>query len=90
MGYQFVFWNRLSVDLLLMGPGIGLYGLSKKINTSLSAEDEQAFFDVLNAILSEKIPGYDYVFDSGEFKYAGSFNTISIGFRYMVMVGFRF
>jgi len=90
LGYQFVFWNRLSVDLLLMGPGIGLYGLSKKINTSLSAEDEQAFFDVLNAILSEKIPGYDHVFDSGEFKYSGSINTINIGFRYMVMVGFRF
>jgi hypothetical protein len=90
LGYQFVFWNRLSVDLLLMGPGIGIYGLDARLNTTLSPEDEDAFFEALNSILSEKIPGYDRVIGSGEFKKTGSVRTTSIGFRYMVMIGFRF
>jgi hypothetical protein len=90
LGYQFVFWNRLSVDLLLMGPGIGIYGLDARLNTSLSPEDENAFFEALNSILSEKIPGYDRVIGSGEFKKTGTVRTADVGFRYMVMVGFRF
>lgn len=90
LGYQFIFWKRLSVDLLLMGPGIGFYGLDAKINTSLSEEDENSFFEALNSILSEKIPGYDRVIGSGDFKKTGSVRTADIGFRYMVLVGFRF
>ena len=90
LGYQFVFWDRLSVDLLLMGPGLGFYGLDTKINTSLSEEDENAFFDALNSILSEKIPGYDRVIGPGNLNKRGSFRTADVGFRYMVMVGFRF
>lgn len=90
LGYQFIFWKRLSLDLLLMGPGIGFYGLSARIGTDLSEEDEQLFFEALNAYLSAKIPGYDRVIDAGEFKKTGSIKTTDVGFRYMVLVGFRF
>ena len=90
LGYQFVFWNRLSLDLLLMGPGIGFYGINAKLSTSLSSEDENAFFEALNSILSEKIPGYDRVIGSDELTGSGSIRTTDVGFRYMVMVGFRF
>lgn len=90
LGYQFIFWNRLSIDLMLMGPGIGYYGIDTQINTNLSGEDENSFFETLNSILSEKIPGYDRVIGSGDFSKSGSFRTADIGFRYMVMVGFRF
>lgn len=90
LGYQFVFWNRLSVDLLMLGPGIGIYTLKADLNTNLSEEDQQLFFDALNDYLSEKIPGYDRVIDAGDFKNTGSVRTADLGFRYMVMVGFRF
>ncbi|MFO7670129.1 MAG: DUF3575 domain-containing protein [Bacteroidales bacterium] len=90
LGYQFVFWNRLSVDLLLMGPGIGFYGIEAKLSTTLSPEDEKSFFEALNSILSEKIPGYDLVIDADEFTTRGSYRTANVGFRYMMMVGYRF
>ena len=90
LGYQFVFWKRLSVDFLLMGPGIGFYGLNTRIGTDLSQEDEQLFFDALNDYLSTKIPGYDRVIEAGEFRKTGSIKTTTVGFRYMVLVGFRF
>ena len=37
-----------------MGPGIGFYGINAELNTTLSPEDENAFFEALNSILSEK------------------------------------
>jgi hypothetical protein len=90
LGYQFIFWNRLSVDFVIMGPGIGHYGLSARLSSDLNVDDKQAFFEALDSYLSEKIPGYNQYIDMGEFKTTGSFKTTSLGFRYMVLVGFRF
>lgn len=89
-GYQFVFWKRLALDLILIGPGIASYQVKTTINTSLSADDEALFFDKLNEYLQDKIPGYNLVIKEGEFKRSGNTNTTSFGFRYMVNIGFRF
>jgi hypothetical protein len=90
LGYQFVFWNRISLDMILLGPGISFYNFKVKIDTSLSPEDESLFFEELNNFLSEKIPGYDLVIDDVEFKKTGSVKTTTLGFRYMIMIGYRF
>jgi len=90
LGYQFVFWNRISLDMILLGPGVSFYNFKVKIDTSLSPEDESLFFEELNNFLSEKIPGYDQVIDDVEFKETGSVKTTTLGFRYMIMIGYRF
>ena len=90
LGYQFIFWKRLAVDLVLIGPGMAFYNLNTKLNTTLSPDDESLFFEELNNYLEEKIPGYNIVFDEGEFQANGSTKTTSFGFRYMINVGFRF
>ncbi len=90
LGYQFVFWNRMSVDMILIGPGIAYYSIKANISTSLSEADKQALLDKLNNFLSEKFPGYNQVISGGEFKKSGIESTTSIGFRYMVMLGYRF
>jgi hypothetical protein len=89
-GYQFVFWKRLSLDLILFGPGIASYKVKTSLNTTLSAEEEALFFEKLNGYLQDKIPGYNMVIKEGDFKRTGSTNTTSFGFRYMVNIGFRF
>lgn len=90
LGYQFVFWNRISLDMILLGPGVSYYSFKAKLDTSLSPEDESKFFEELNNFLSDKIPGYDLVIDDVEFKTKGSIKTTSLGFRYMIMIGYRF
>jgi len=90
LGYQFVFWKRVALDMILIGPGMSFYNLKASLGANLSTEDRQKFFDRLNEALEEKFPGYNKVFDEGEFKRNGSTNTTSIGFRYMIMVGYRF
>jgi len=90
MGYQFIFWKRVSLDMILLGPGVGFYNLKTKLNTDLSAEDSQLFFEKLNNALASKFPGYSSTLGEGEFKRSGAKSTTSLGFRYMIQVGYRF
>ena len=90
LGYQFVFWRRLAIDLILIGPGITGYKVSAKLDTSLDPDEESELFTALNEKLAEKIPGYSFVIKPADFEKSGSSNTTSIGFRYLVHVGFRF
>jgi hypothetical protein len=90
LGYQFVFWKRVAVDLVLMGPGVGVYNVKATLATSLNPDEKALFFQQLNEYIGAKIPGYKLVIDEGEFRRNGSISTTAIGFRYMVNVGYRF
>jgi len=90
LGYQFVFWNRVSLDMILAGPGIASYKLEASLGTNLSETDRKKFFEKLNEALADKFPGYNTVIDDGEFKSKGSTSTTTLGYRYMVMIGYRF
>ena len=90
LGYQFILWKKISLDMVLLGPGIGFYKVKAGIITTLNAEQKKLFFERLNNYLSDKIPGYNQVIDEGEFKRNGSVRTTTYGFRYMVNIGFRF
>lgn len=90
LGYQFVFWRRLALDMVLIGPGMAGYNLKASLGSNLSQADKEKFFEKLNEALADKFPGYSHVIDEGEFKKTGTTNTTSIGYRYMVHIGFRF
>jgi hypothetical protein len=90
LGYQFVFWDRLSLDLILFGPGLSNYKVKAELDTSLSPDQESELFTKINDKLQEKIPGYSLALKPGSFEKSGSVNTTSAGYRYIVMIGFRF
>jgi hypothetical protein len=90
LGYQFIFWDRVSLDLILFGPGVSTYSAKVSLDTTLDPDQEAEFFKKLNEKLQEKIPGYSLVVKPGSFETSGSVNTTGMGYRYIVMVGFRF
>jgi hypothetical protein len=92
LGYQFVFWKRLAVDMILIGPGVAAYKLKADVGGNLSDEDRQLFFDKLNEALKDKFPGYSGTVgnDTGEFQKTGVKSTTSLGYRYMIQIGYRF
>jgi hypothetical protein len=90
MGYQFVFWNRVSLDMIMFGPGIAAYKLKTELDTTLDPDEEAELFQKINDALAEKIPGYDLVLHPGSFEKTGSYKTTSLGFRYVIMLGIRF
>lgn len=79
-----------TVDLILIGPGVSFYKIKAEFNTSLSADDESLFFDRLNELLEDKFPGYNQIITGSGFKETGTMRSTTFGFRYMIMVGFRF
>jgi len=90
LGYQFVFWDRVALDMILLGPGFGFYNVKAEIGTTLNPDEESKLFQKLNEILADKIPGYNKVIEAGEFSKKGSNNVKGPGFRYMVRIGYRF
>jgi len=90
LGYQFIFWDRVTLDMILFGPGISSYKAKVNLSTNLDPNQESEFFTKLNDKLQEKIPGYSLVIKPGSFEKSGSVNTTSFGYRYIVMLGFRF
>ncbi|HTQ65884.1 MAG TPA: hypothetical protein VMI12_13880 [Puia sp.] len=90
MGYQFILWKRVSLDLIMIGPGVAFYSLKASLGTNLSEADRQKFFEKLNDALTEKFPGYAWTLGGGDFKVKGSTNTTSFGYKYVIQIGFRF
>lgn len=90
LGYQFIFWNRVTLDMVLFGPGVGAYKVKASLDTNLDPDTEAELFKKINEVLQEKIPGYSLAINSGTFEKSGTYNTTGLGFRYIVMLGFRF
>lgn len=92
LGYQFVFWKRFSVDLILLGPGIAGYKVKAEVGGNITDEERQLFLEKLNQALKDKFPGYSgSVGDgNGEFEKTGYRSTTSLGYRYMINIGYRF
>ncbi len=90
LGYQFILWKRITLDMVLIGPGISSYNLKASLGSNLSVADREKLFEKLNAALADKFPGYNVIINDGDFQKKGTAKTTSIGFRYMIQVGFRF
>jgi len=90
LGYQFVFWNRLAIDFVLLGPGAWFYNLNVDMNSNLTSEEEQMVFDKINEAIDSKVPGNTIDIKPFEISKKGSTSTSSGGFRYVMHIGFRF
>jgi len=90
LGYQFIFWKRFSVDLLLFGPSITLYSGSANIEGNLDPSQMSELDKEIIAELLSKFPVLGYLI-----KWDGSINTgyrarFGLGFRYSIQFGFHF
>jgi hypothetical protein len=90
LGYQFVFWDRLAVDLVMIGPGMGIYKVNAKFDSNLTTEEREQLQQLLTDALENKFPGMNFVLDNKELDANGTLNVTSLGFRYLIHIGFRF
>jgi hypothetical protein len=90
LGYQFILWNRMSIDMILMGPGWWAFNMRTDFDTTLSEEDAAVLLKKLNEALQEKFPGSDLVIQAEDFETTKFSRSDMVGFRYMINLGFRF
>jgi hypothetical protein len=90
MGYQFILWNRLTIDMILVGPGIWFFKLKSDFSTSLDPSDEAILIEKINELLQDRFPGSDYIFTGGSLEARKTTTTATVGLRYLINIGFRF
>jgi hypothetical protein len=92
LGYQFVFYDRFTVDLILVGPAASIYTgkLSGKFDGNLNTSEEfKKFVDKLY----DKFPWLEDSIDGDELHAQGTtsnFSTFGSNFRYVLQIGYRF
>ena len=90
LGYQFVIWKRLAIDLVMIGPGISNYDLHAEIGSSVNGQNRQQLLDGIKQVLDQRFPGMNYVLSGKTFDASGRIRTWDVGFRYIVHIGFVF
>lgn len=90
MGYQFILWKRIALDFILIGPGVTFYQVKTSINTELTGDESNDVLQALKDALADRIPGYGTLLDKLEFDRSGSTSTSTLGFRYVIHLGYNF
>ena len=91
LGYQFVFWKRWTLDLVLVGPSISYYGGKSEITGNLDGSQVQQVNEALYDKLLERFPGITAFSTTGKtFQQTGKLDVFRMGFRYLVQIGFHF
>jgi hypothetical protein len=90
LGYQFVLWKRMTLDLILIGPAMSYYGGKLNIKGDVKLEEiKEINEDLYNKIL-EKYPMAEDVLVDKTFKQTGKVDILSVGYRYLLQIGFLF
>jgi len=90
LGYQFIFWKRVALDLVLAGPGVGFYNYKATFDSNLDAATKAQLQDALKQLLTQKFPGMNYVFSDQNLDADGVMKTNTLGYRYIIHIGFNF
>lgn len=90
LGYQFVLWNRLSIDFIFFGPGIAFFNHSFKTDFNLSSNDAKSVFNEFNNFMDQKYPGFKKIATNFSYEGNSSNNTRFFSYRFIVHFGFNF
>ncbi len=90
LGYQFILWKRLALDFVMIGPGFGFYNVKSKFDSDLTEAQKEQLKQAVTDILTQKFPGMDIVFEDQQLDANGKMNTTSLGYRYVIHIGFNF
>lgn len=90
LGYQFQLSRRFMLDFVLFGPGLGIYNANVGFDSTLDPNDSALLLQQINDILSAKIPGFNTIIDGSGFEKTGVAKINSLGYRFMINIGYRF
>lgn len=90
LGYQFVFWKRFTVDLLLIGPAVSYYGGKLSIKGDIDVEEIKDINEEVYDKIIEKYPQIDDILIDKTFVEHGKIDFLSVGYRYAMQLGFHF
>jgi hypothetical protein len=89
LGYQFVFNDRWSIDLVLIGPSVSQYNFKAQLKGDFEFDPDDVQNEILKGLL-DKFPLLEDLLNEKELDSSGSLNTWALGYKYQFLVGYRF
>lgn len=89
LGYQFVFNDRWSLDLVVVGPSVTRYNARMRLEGDFEFDADDVQNEILQALI-QKFPGLDDLLEDKELDSSGRVNVVGIGYRYQFLIGYRF
>jgi hypothetical protein len=74
----------------MVGPGLTAYDLKITTENNLSPAQQEKLVNAVKQVITQRFPGMNYVFANKQFNASGRISTWSIGYRYIVHIGFLF
>lgn len=90
LGYQFIFWKRLSVDLIMFGPSLSMYTAKLSIKGDLDESQINEINDAIAEKIINRFPAVGYIFSEEGLVKTGTKTQFGAGFRYSFQIGFHF
>ena len=90
LGYQFIFWKRFSLDLLMFGPSYSMISTNINIRGDLDPEQIQDIDQELIDKLLNLFPHLETVFSDDGLQYSGRKTKFSPLLRYSISLGVHF
>lgn len=91
LGYQFVFWKRVTIDCELFGPSFTYYTFQARIDGTITGIDENSLVSQVIQALIQKVPLLSDFANGKQVNVSGFTNQRfpAVGFRYAIFIGFR-
>ncbi len=90
IGYQFIFWKRFSLDMLLFGPSLSYFSRNLKFTGNLDQDMIDNIDQELADQLLNRFPVLGYLFGGQTATFSRSNFHFGTGFRYCIQLGFHF
>jgi len=90
VGYQLALWKRLMIDFVMVGPGFAIYKCKTTFEGNIDALAREDLFEGLKQLITQKFPGMDFVFEDKSVSSEGVMRANTIGYRYIVHIGYAF
>jgi len=89
-GYQFVINDRWSIDLAFIGPSLSRYSAKFRLDGDFDVDEEYEYQNEVLKALVDRFPLLDDLIKDKEVNQNGEMDTWSFGYRYQVLIGYRF
>ncbi|HEY6171098.1 MAG TPA: DUF3575 domain-containing protein [Candidatus Kapabacteria bacterium] len=91
LGYQFILFDHLAIDMVLVGLGVGRYSYSAKADVDIQNEDTKAALDAAQESIRVIFPNFSFFKDiANGISGAGTSTTFAPGLRYIISLGWNF
>jgi hypothetical protein len=90
LGYQFVFKDRWTIDLVFIGPSVSRYTLDMKLDGNFTPDEGNDHANAIVDRLLDAFPLLDELVDEKEIDAHGKTSSMSYGYRYQTSIGYRF